>query len=156
MSKPKGIIVIELPEVPEDCYHCNQKDGAYGYCEHVGKFIDHFVKPGERYPTCPIREMPQPRSEYSWEEYDAGWNDCLVAFLGELPETEEKMQGTSEPLSSMDKLWVEQLLRGMLYEKNFSVKGHKKDPEMYWNAGPKTKEVMIRTVGTKRLEDGDD
>ena len=27
MSKPKGIIVIELPEVPEDCYHCNQKDG---------------------------------------------------------------------------------------------------------------------------------
>ena len=86
MSKPKGIIVIELPEVPEDCYHCNQIDGTAGYCEHVGRFVDHFVKPGERYPTCPIRPMPQPRSECSWEEYDAGWDDCLLAFLGELPE----------------------------------------------------------------------
>ena len=59
MSKAKGIIVIELPEVPEDCYHCNQIDGTAGYCVHVGKFVDHFVKPGERYPTCPIREMPE-------------------------------------------------------------------------------------------------
>lgn len=59
ISKPKGILVIELPEVPEDCYHCNQTDGTAGYCEHVGKFVDHFVKPGERYPTCPIREMPE-------------------------------------------------------------------------------------------------
>lgn len=59
MSKPKGILVIELPEVPEDCYHCNQIDGTAGYCEHVGKFVDHFVKPGERYPICPIREMPE-------------------------------------------------------------------------------------------------
>ena len=90
MSKPKGIIVIELPEVPEDCYHCNQIDGTAGYCEHVGKFVYHFVKPGERYPTCPIRDTPRPRSECSWEEYDAGWDDCLVAFLGELPEAEEK------------------------------------------------------------------
>lgn len=95
MSKPKGIIVIELPEVPEDCYHCNQKDGAYGYCEHVGKFVDHFVKPGERHPLCPIREMPEvmpgdlpdhiPLIDVE-EEYYEGWNDCLKAFLGELPQ----------------------------------------------------------------------
>lgn len=156
MSKPKGIIVIELPEVPEDCYHCNQIDGTRGYCEHVGRFVDHHVKPGERYPTCPIREMPQPRSECSWEEYDAGWDDCLVAFLGELPETEEKPQGPSKPLSPMDKFWVEQLLRGMQYEKTSRRKDARKGPEMDWYAGPKTKEAIIRIIGMKKLEDGDD
>ena len=156
MNKPKGILVIELPEVPEDCYHCNQIDGTAGYCEHVGRFVDHFVKPGERYPTCPIRPMPQPRSECSWEEYDAGWDDCLVAFLGELPEAEEKPQGPSKPLSPMDKFWVEQLHRGVQYSESSLTKGRKKVPEMYWNAGPKTKEAMIRIIGMKKLEDGDE
>lgn len=78
MNKPKGIIVIELPEVPEDCYHCNQKDGAYGYCEHVGKFIDHFVKPGERHPLCPIREMPEED-----EEIDKSCRFCKYGDGGE-------------------------------------------------------------------------
>lgn len=53
MSKPKGMIIIELPEVPEDCYCCDQVNEA-GYCHHVGKYVDHFAKTGERYPTCPI------------------------------------------------------------------------------------------------------
>lgn len=87
MSKAKGIIVIELPEVPEDCYHCNQIDGTAGYCEHVGKFVDHFVKPGERYPTCPIREMPEEdKKDYTPDELLSGmaigWNACREAFLG--------------------------------------------------------------------------
>ena len=86
MSKPKGIIVIELPEVPEDCYHCNQIDGTYGYCEHVGKFVDHFVNPGERYPTCPIREMPEEdKKDYTPDELSSGvaigCNACIEAFL---------------------------------------------------------------------------
>lgn len=102
MSKPKGIIVIELPEVPEDCYHCNQIDGTAGYCEHVGKFVDHFVKPGERYPTCPIREMPE----------------------------EDKKDYTPDELSS--------------------------GVAIGWNAGPKTKEAMIRIIGMKKMEDGDE
>lgn len=155
MSKPKGIIVIELPEVPEDCYRCNQRNGD-GYCKYVGKFVDHLVKPGERHPLCPIREMPQPRSECSWEEYDAGWDDCLVAFLGELPEAEEKPQGPSKPLSPMDKFLVEQLLRGMQYEKTSRRKDARKGPEMDWYAGPKTKEAIIRIIGMKKMEDGDE
>ena len=87
MSKPKGIIVIELPEVPEDCYHCNQIDGTAGYCERVGKFVDHFVKTGERYPTCPIREMPEEdKKDYTPDELLSGmaigWNACIEACLG--------------------------------------------------------------------------
>lgn len=155
MSKPKGIIVIELPEVPEDCYRCNQIDGTRGYCEHVGKFVDHFVKPGERHPLCPIRDTPRPRSECSWEEYDAGWNDCLLAFLGELPETEEKPQGLSKPLLPVSKFWLEQLLRGVQYEESSLMKGCKKDPLMYRNPGSKTKEVMNRIAGIKKLEEDD-
>lgn len=56
MSKTKGVIIIELPEVPEDCYCCDQVNEA-GYCYHVGKYVDHFIKIGERYPTCPIVPM---------------------------------------------------------------------------------------------------
>lgn len=78
MSKPKGIIVIELPEVPEDCYRCNQIDGTTKYCEHVGKFVDYFVKPGERYPTCPIREMPEED-----EEIDKSCRFCKYGDGGE-------------------------------------------------------------------------
>lgn len=63
MSKPKGIIVIELPEVPEDCYHCNQRNGD-GYCKYVGKFVGHLVKPGERHPLCPILEAHSSPQEH--------------------------------------------------------------------------------------------
>lgn len=79
-----------------------------------------------------------------------------MAFLGELPETEEKPQGPSKPLSPMDKFWVEQLLRGMQYEKTSRRKDARKGPEMDWYAGPKTKEAMIRIIGMKKLEDGDE
>lgn len=83
----KGIIVIEVPEVPEDCYHCNQIDGTCGYCKYVGRFVDHYVKPGERYRTCPIREMPQEdKKDYGHDELLSGvaigWNACIDAFLG--------------------------------------------------------------------------
>ena len=156
MSTPKCLLVLDLPVVAEDCYHCNQIDGTRGYCEHVGRFVDHHVKPGERYPTCPIREMPQPRSECSWEEYDAGWDDCLVAFLGELPETEEKPQGPSKPLSPMDKFWVEQLLRGMQYENCSRRRGGGRGAEGEGEGGAKTKEAIFRIIGMKKLEDGDE
>lgn len=83
----KGIIVIELPKAPEDCYHCNQIDDTCGYCKYVGRFVDHYVKPGDRYPTCPIREMPQKdKTCYGTDEFSrgaaTGWNMCIDAFLG--------------------------------------------------------------------------
>ena len=49
--------------------------------------MDHFVKPGERYPTCPIREMPEEdKKDYTPDELLSGmaigWNACIDAFLG--------------------------------------------------------------------------
>lgn len=52
---PKGMIITKL-QVPEDCYCCDQANED-GYCYHVGKYVDHFVKIGEKYPTCPIVPM---------------------------------------------------------------------------------------------------
>ena len=49
----KGRIIVDIEEIPEDCYQCDQPD-EYGYCHWVGKYIDHCSKIGERYPTCPI------------------------------------------------------------------------------------------------------
>lgn len=68
----------------------------------------------------------------------------------------ESYKPPKKELDPMDKFWVEQLLRGMQYEKNLSAKGRKKGPEMDWYAGPKTKEAMIRIIGMKKLEDGDE
>lgn len=49
----KGRIVIEIEEIPKDCFSCNQVN-EYGYCQWINKYIDCCSKIGERYPTCPI------------------------------------------------------------------------------------------------------
>lgn len=56
MSKPKGMIIIELPEVPKNCHCCSQVN-EYGYCCHVGKYVDHYAKIEKRSPLCPIVPM---------------------------------------------------------------------------------------------------
>lgn len=52
-NQTKGQIKIELEKIPEDCYHCDMVD-EYGYCRWINKYIDHYCRVGERYPTCPI------------------------------------------------------------------------------------------------------
>lgn len=42
MSETKGVIITEL-QVPGDCYCCDQANEE-GYCYHMGKYVDHFVK----------------------------------------------------------------------------------------------------------------
>lgn len=61
----KGRIVVEIEEIPEDCYQCNQPD-EYGYCHWVGKYIDNCVKIGKKHPLCPI------------EPWGGEWNEKSV------------------------------------------------------------------------------
>lgn len=49
----KGRIVVEIDEMPEDCYQCDQTDD-YAYCQWVNKYIDHCYVAGKRHPCCPI------------------------------------------------------------------------------------------------------
>ena len=68
----------------------------------------------------------------------------------------ESYKSPKEESDPMDKFWAEQLLRGMQYSESSLTKGRKKVPEMDWNVGPKTKEAIIRIIGMKKLEDGDE
>ena len=68
----------------------------------------------------------------------------------------ESYKPPKEESDPMDKFWAEQLLRGMQYSESSLTKGRKKVPEMDWNVGPKTKEAIIRIIGMKKLEDGDE
>ena len=52
-------IIIEVKEVPEDCYHCSVVDIETGWCKYAEIFIDHRTKPGKRYTGCPIESMPE-------------------------------------------------------------------------------------------------
>lgn len=76
------------------------------------------------------------------------------AYCGKALEYKDMQVDHMIPL--LDKFWAEQLLRGMQYSESSLTKGRKKVPEMDWNVGPKTKEAMIRIIGMKKLEDGDE
>lgn len=49
----KGRIIVDIEEIPEDCYQCDQPDEC-GYCHWVGKYIDHCGEIGKKHPLCPI------------------------------------------------------------------------------------------------------
>lgn len=69
----KGRIVVEIEEIPEDCYQCNQPDED-GYCRWINRFVDHCGEIGKRYPTCPIEP---------WEGNDRDYKAGDVVTLKE-------------------------------------------------------------------------
>ena len=74
----KGRIIIELQQIPEDCYHCALVDD-FGWCRYAEIFIDHRTKPGERYSCCPIEEV---------EEYPIPEASVLIVRLEWIPVSE--------------------------------------------------------------------
>lgn len=84
---PKGIIIHEIDEIPEDCYHCSETDDT-GWCRHAQIFVDHRTEPGRRYVCCPIIPMPEreklddPYDEYG-TGYTHGYNACIDKLMGE-------------------------------------------------------------------------
>lgn len=52
-------IIIEVKEIPEDCYHCEIADIETGWCKYAEIFIDHRTEPGKRYAGCPMESMPE-------------------------------------------------------------------------------------------------
>lgn len=91
----KGIIIIETGEIPKDCYHCEQTDDT-GYCRWAGIYIDHRVKPDEKYSCCPIQPMPEKKrywakvatdvksgfDQIADRAYIDGWNECIDKLMG--------------------------------------------------------------------------
>lgn len=83
----KAVLVIDMPEICNDCDFCYYSDGRFPSCQLRLRAVDSYI---EKPDWCPLKQMPKEDKEYHIHEFNAGykkgWNDCIATILGDKQE----------------------------------------------------------------------
>ena len=77
----KGIIVVDMPSVCEEC-SCFQYDIQYGkYCDVSGGNLMDIDCDEEKPDWCPIKPIPEKMQSEGISIYAIAWNECLDEII---------------------------------------------------------------------------